>query len=122
MKNKPVWTVAILGVLAIAAYLVFNKGTERPVPVTEGVKVAAVLSLTGPAARFDAVKQKTLNLAIKRLKELYPKQQIDLKVFDAGGGPEATNVAVRQATNWGATYFLSGTSPTALAIAAQVRG
>ncbi len=85
------------------------------------VGVAAILNLTGPAARFDAVKQQTLTIAQERVKALYPNAQIQLDLLDAGGGPEATTVAVRQALQKGASCFLSGTSPTALAIAAQVR-
>jgi ABC-type branched-subunit amino acid transport system substrate-binding protein len=112
-----------LALVVAAGLIVFlatrNRTTDHP--DTDVVRVAAILNLTGPSARFDAVKQQTLNLALERLRESRPNTRIELKVFDAGGGPEATTVAVRQALDWGATYLLSGTSPTALAIAAQVR-
>jgi len=84
--------------------------------------VAAVLNLTGPASRFDAAKKKSLTIALERIKALYPRVTLDLRVFDAGGGPEATTAAVSKALAEGCEYLLSGTSPTALAIAAQVRG
>jgi ABC-type branched-subunit amino acid transport system substrate-binding protein len=96
-----------------------NKPTDNgPKPI----RVAAILNLTGPAARFDAVKQQALELATERVKSQHTQIPIEMRILDAGGGPEATTVAVRQATEWGASYFLSGTSPSALAIASQVRG
>jgi ABC-type branched-subunit amino acid transport system substrate-binding protein len=87
----------------------------------EGARVAVLLNLTGPAARFDAPKQKTIQIAQERIATLYPHLPFAVRVLDAGGGPEGAIVAVRRATEWGATWYLSGTSPTALAIAAQVR-
>ncbi len=95
---------------------------ETEAPPNGGIRVAALLNLTGPAARFDAPKQKTLKIAQERIATLYPDLSLSLRVLDAGGGPEGAAVAVRRATEWGAAYYLSGTSPTALAIAAQVRG
>jgi branched-chain amino acid transport system substrate-binding protein len=109
--------------LLVAAVLLLSCNGKPEVPPAGGpVRVAAILNLTGPAARFDAVKQQALNLALERVKALRPDLPIELKVLDSGGGPEATTVAMRQATDWGASYFLSGTSPTALAIASQMRG
>jgi len=120
--NKKTWLVIILiAAVGLGAFWLFRNRSSAESNVS-AVRVAAVLNLTGPAARFDAVKQQALNLAIQRLKEVYPKVSVELKLLDAGGGPEATTVAVRQALDWHASYFLSGTSPTALAIAAQVRG
>jgi ABC-type branched-subunit amino acid transport system substrate-binding protein len=112
----------LLGIilLAIIGYIVLRRPTFTP-PDNHQVRVAAILNLTGPSARFDAVKQQTLNLAVERIKIRYPDVPIELRIFDAAGSPETTAAVVRQATEWGASYFLSGTSPTALAIAAQVR-
>jgi len=86
------------------------------------VRVAVLLNLTGPAARFDAPKQKTIQIAQERIAVLNPDLPLAVRVLDAGGGPEGATIAVRRATEWGATWYLSGTSPTALAIGAQVRG
>ena len=83
--------------------------------------VAALLNLTGPSARFDAVKQQTLEIAQQRIIEIYGDTLIDLMILDAGSGGEATTAAVNQALQRNAKYILSGTSPVALAIAAQVR-
>jgi ABC-type branched-subunit amino acid transport system substrate-binding protein len=118
-KKKILLTSALILVIVAVGYLV---SCRRNNPPPGQLRVAAILNLTGPSARFDAVKQQSLELAHKRLKELYPNTPLEFKTFDAAGGPEATTVAIRQALDWGASYFLSGTSPTALAIASQVRG
>ena len=86
------------------------------------MRVAAILNLTGPAAQFDAVKKQTIELAVTRVKQLNPALRIEMQTFDAGDSPETTRVAVRRALAWNAGYFLSGTSPTALEIASQLRG
>jgi ABC-type branched-subunit amino acid transport system substrate-binding protein len=84
------------------------------------VRVAAVLSLTGPAARFDAVKQNALNIARDRI-NARGAVKIDLTFVDAGGTPETNAAAVQKALDARPQYILSGTSPNALAIAARVR-
>src|SRR5688572_12267324 len=120
MNKRLIWIVlAAALVILLFAYL-FSRD-DRPQRGT-GTRVAGVINLTGPSARFDAVKRQTLGIALDRIRTLNPGFNVELREFDAAGGPEATNVAVRQATEWGASYFLSGTSPTALAIASQVRG
>ena len=118
-KLTPTVVVLALVVIFIADMKVF--GGTLPTSRGNEVKVAAIINLTGPAAQFDAIKQRTLEVAIDRVHQLYPMSMVTLKLFDAGGGPESTNVAVKKAKRWGASYFLSGTSPTALAIATQVR-
>lgn len=121
MDKKKIWIgLAAIVAVVLIAYLL-TRGPRGNGPEAGQVRVAAVLSLTGPASRFDAVKQRTLELALKRIKQANPNAQIELRVLDAGEGPEGTNVAVRQAVDWGASYILSGTSPAALAIASQVR-
>jgi len=121
MNNRRILLGAGIVLLLVATtFLLYCKRKESP--NTGSVRVVAILNLTGPTARYDAVKQQTLNLALERIKALHPQIPIELRILDAGGGPETTAVAVRQATDWGATYFLSGTSPTALAIASQLRG
>jgi ABC-type branched-subunit amino acid transport system substrate-binding protein len=121
MNKRLIWVVlAAALVIGLLAYLLSRNGKPNGDPGQ--IRVAAVLNLTGPSARFDAVKRQTLGIALERFKAQNPGRSIDIREFDAAGGPEATNVAVRQATEWGASYFLSGTSPTALAIASQVRG
>jgi len=121
MNKRLIWVVLVAAlVVGLLAYVLSRNGKPNGDP--SQVRVAAVLNLTGPSARFDAVKRQTLGIALERVKALHPGLSIEVREFDAAGGPEATNVAVRQATEWGALYFLSGTSPTALAIASQVRG
>ena len=121
-------TKRLVGILAVclvflAAGIWYSQGHRSPATRSEGSLVAAaVLNLTGPAARFDAVKQQTLQLAAERVKEQYPAVDLEVQVLDGAGGPEATAVAVRRAVAANACCILSGTSPTALAIAAQVRG
>lgn len=124
MKSR---VTAIIGILAAAALVLAVYWSRWPMQgrqadTTGSIRVAAILNLTGPAARFDSPKQKTLEIAGKRLRDLYPSLPLEVRVFDGGSGPEGATVAVRKASEWGAEYFLSGTSPTALAIAAQVRG
>jgi ABC-type branched-subunit amino acid transport system substrate-binding protein len=122
MKKLILPSLAI-AVLAIAAVLWYNRqSTTTPATASNSIRVAAVLNLTGPSARFDTIKQTTLGIARERLRKLYPKLELELRTFDAGGSADITKASVRQAQQWGARYYLSGTSPTALAIAADVRG
>lgn len=130
MKNRSLAILASIIVLLIVAFVVVNREEQLhpqrqadtlPRSEAKELKVAALLNMTGPSARFDAPKAKTLEIALERVTELYPDVPLTLRIFDAGGGPEGATVAVRGATTWGAEYYLSGTSPTALAIAAQVR-
>jgi ABC-type branched-subunit amino acid transport system substrate-binding protein len=123
--DKRIKTGAIigLGILLLVLFIIFQRNANRNgIAADDQTRVAAILNLTGPAARFDAIKQQTLEVAMERLHQQYPDLKISLRVLDAGGGPESTTVAVRRATGEGATCFLSGTSLTALGIAAQVRG
>ena len=123
MKSRYTAVVAVIiaTVLVVAAYWSQRLDQEELNDVNS-IRAAAILNLTGPAARFDAPKQKTLQIAQKRIGELYPNVPLEVRVFDGGSGPEGATIAVRKAREWGAQYYLSGTSPTALAIAAQVRG
>lgn len=118
---------AILLAVLIVAILYYrgqwtSLGTGDTSNADSRIRVAVLLNLTGPAARFDAPKQKTIQIAQERIAALNPGLPLAVRVLDAGGGPEGATIAVRQATDWGALWYLSGTSPTALAIAAQVRG
>ena len=115
-------TIAVAAIVVAAAYWWQQPALEQTVGDASTIRSAVILNLTGPAARFDAPKQKTIEIAQERIKDLYPGVSLDVRIFDGGSGPEGATVAVRQASAWGAQYFLSGTSPTALAIAAQVRG
>lgn len=119
-KRRILLGLLLVVVVALIIFLILRRRDGKP--DTGRIRVAAILSLNGPAARFDAVKQQTVDLALSRVKALYPDTPIELRVLDAGEGPETTNAAIKQALDWGASYFLSGTSPTALAIAAEVRG
>lgn len=112
--------VAILTV-AILSLVVFGISRRANPMSSEGLRLAAILNLSGPASRFDAVKQQTLKIAEARVRALYPDSNIAIKVFDAGGGPEATASSVGQARSWGAMCYATGTSPTALAVAAAIR-
>ena len=116
----PKWFLAIVS-LGLIGFLVYRANLQPLQTQVGEIRVAAILNLTGPSSQFDAVKQQTLDVAIKRLAELKPNLDISLKIFDAGGAPESTRVAVSDAKKWGVQYYLSGTSPTALAIASQVR-
>lgn len=113
------WVAAIL--IIVIGTIVWLDWRAAPPPTGGEARVAAVLSLTGPAARFDAVKQRTLEVARTRVDSLYPEAGLLLRFFDAGGSQETTAGAIRSAEQWGAQYYLSGTSPNALAIAAAVR-
>lgn len=112
--------IATLGLLLVISLAL---GCQRPQPAAEQrpIRAAALLSLSGPAARFDAIKQQALSVASDRIKQLHPQVQIELQVLDAGGGPESTLASVRRAIEWNAQYFLTGTSPTALAVARDIR-
>src|SRR5438128_97444 len=113
-KYKIILPAVLLVAAGIVVFLIIRGSVIDPAKNPNRVRVAAILNLTGPSARFDADKKKTLELALVRLKELYPKFDLEFKLLDAGGGPESTTVAVRQARAWEAKYLLSGTSPTAL--------
>lgn len=110
---------AALAVAGVAAYV-----TRGGMPRADGttVHVAALLNLTGPAARFDAIKKQALDLAAERLKAQRPGLKFQLTVVDAGGAPDITLAAARKAIDNGASYVLTGTSPTALAVAGIARG
>lgn len=109
-------------VLCASLCLLSLSCARKQAPAAAGeVRVAAVLNLSGSAAQFDAVKRQTLEVAERRIKELYPDVAMTVRVLDAAGGPQATLAATRTGLTWNADYFLSGTSPTALAIAGQVR-
>jgi ABC-type branched-subunit amino acid transport system substrate-binding protein len=115
------WLLAIVPI-ALIGFLVFQSFLPPPPTPSAQIRVAAILNLTGPPAQFDAVKQHTLDIGIKRLAIIKPNVDIAVRVFDAGGSPESTQIAVSEARKWGARFFLTGTSPTALAVASQVRG
>lgn len=118
--KRYMWLGLLVVVLIVAAVLLFPR--HQAIPDGESAKVAVILNLSGDAARFDAIKRQTIEVATARIRELYPQLRLDVQMLDAGGGPEATKVAVRRGLDAGARYFLSGTSPTALAIASIVRG
>jgi ABC-type branched-subunit amino acid transport system substrate-binding protein len=126
--KKSVWIPIAVLVLAIAVFGVWRwrsgDPTSGPGPSAsaDSVRVGVILSLSGPPARFDAIKIRTAEIATQRIRELHPDLPLAMRVFDAGAGPEETMIAVRRAEEWGARYFLSGTSPNALAIASRVRG
>ena len=122
-KTSSIRLVVLVVSIIVAVGLFVLLYTSRPATViTEDVtQVAAILNLTGPAARFDAVKQQTLEIAQQRISEIYEDTLINLTILDAGGGGEATTAAVNRAVRQDIQYILSGTSPVALAIAAQVR-
>jgi ABC-type branched-subunit amino acid transport system substrate-binding protein len=118
MKRLPI-------ILALITLVSCVRETPAPPPRTASsrpptLRVAAVLSFTGPAAKFDAIKQNTLNIALDRVNGR-GHMNIELTYFDAGGTPETADAAVQKALGSRPQYILSGTSPTALAIAAQVR-
>lgn len=120
-QRKGLWVVAVAIVLLVAAYFA-TQNRERAHSGDDGaIKVATILSLTGPAARFDAVKQNTMNVALARLKTIFPEVEVSVEFFDSGSGPETTIAATQRAAGWGAEYYLTGTSPSALAVASQVR-
>ena len=116
----------LAAILLLLPLLSCTRESEAPPPparlaaAPQGVSVAAVLSLTGPAARFDAVKQNALNIARDRI-NARGAVKINLTFLDAGGTPETAAAAVQKALDGNPQYILSGTSPNALAIAARVR-
>lgn len=124
MTKKRIYLLGtfLLATILLILYYINNIEHNGNTPKEEQIRIAAILNMTGPSARFDAVKMNTLNLASERIKILFPDIPLVVNYFDAGGSPEVTIVAVRKALDWGASYFLSGTSPTALAIADQVHG
>lgn len=121
MKRKQVFLVgaAILVVAVLAVVAVTRKGTPQD---SAAVQVAALLNLTGPAARFDAVKQQTLELAAERVRAQNPELKLEVRIVDAGGASDTTLAASRRILAEGARYVLTGTSPTALAFAGLARG
>lgn len=98
-----------------------QQGLSDSMQTSRSLKVAVILNLSGPAAQFDAVKTQTVEIAQQRLAILYPHLELSVQLYDAAGGPQGTASAVRSARRDGARFFLSGTSPTALAIANEVR-
>lgn len=126
--KKSVWIAIAVAAVVVAGFGLWrwrSDGTESPPGSTgpaDSVRVAVILSLAGPAARFDAIKIRTVEIATERIRQQHPDLPLVARVFDAGAGPEETMIAVRRAEEWGAQYFLSGTSPNALAIASRVRG
>lgn len=127
-KRSVLIAVAALVLVATAVLVISNrrdKDPEGPRGTTQNMdtaKIAVILNLSGPAARFDAIKQRTVETAVDRIRTRYSGLPLIVRVFDAGTGPEETMIAVRRAETWGAQYFLSGTSPNALSIASQMRG
>jgi len=116
---------SLLAVLAVAVLVAsvyfYQRGTSAQ--LDDGtVRVAILLNLTGPAARFDAIKKQAVDLAFERLKTQRPELKLEVTVVDAGGAPDITLAAARKALDNGASYVLTGTSPTALAVASIARG
>lgn len=119
MKRKHLFLVAVIAIVALLVVAVVRqRATDAPV----GVRVVALLSLTGPAARFDAIKQQALELAVERVNAAQTTLRMSLEVLDAGASPDATQAAARRALDANASYILTGTSPNALAVATLVRG
>jgi len=108
----------ILGLILIA--YIFNRKTDTD-GQSENIKIAAIINLTGPPSQFDAIKKRTIELAMEKAKLKFNIDNIDLLLLDAGGSPEITKVAIKKALDWNCDVILSGTSPTGLAIAKEVR-
>lgn len=121
MKRNQV-VLAVVAAVVLAALVFVSLRQRRTTPDSSAVHVAALLNLTGPAARFDAVKKQALELAVERLKSQRPDLALDLRIADAGGAPDTALAAGRRALREGAQYVLTGTSPTALAVAGLARG
>jgi ABC-type branched-subunit amino acid transport system substrate-binding protein len=122
MTNRRSALISVIALAAVSAgAFVYTRSTRGG---TNGsvVRVAALLNLTGPAARFDAIKKQALDLALERIKAQRPELKLELTVVDAGGAPDITLAAARKAIDNGASYILTGTSPTALAVAGIARG
>lgn len=119
-RNQAVLAVVVAVAVAALTFVVLQQ--RRAAPDVSAVHVTALLNLTGPAARFDAVKKQAVELAADRLKVLRPDLALDVRIADAGGSADTTLAAARRALGQGAQYILTGTSPTALAVAGLVRG
>lgn len=112
--------LTILIISLAVSYLTLRE--RRPAVDAGAVRVTALLNLTGPAARFDAIKKQALELAQERLKAQRPGLKLNLAIVDAGGAPDITLAAARKALDNGAEFVLTGTSPTALSVAGVARG
>jgi ABC-type branched-subunit amino acid transport system substrate-binding protein len=112
------WVGLLLAAVLLSAWALWLFNNPRQ---TKGQKVqfVAFLSLTGPAAQFDAIKRRSLETAFARLSKTQPN--LSLEIQDAGASPEVLVAAARQAVAGGARILFSGTSPNALAIAAVAR-
>lgn len=118
--SKLRWIIAIAFVVVVAVVVAYRSPSGTPAAGV--VHVAALLNLTGPAARFDAIKKQALDLAMERLSAQRPDLKLELVISDAGGAPDTTLTAARKALDGGASYVLTGTSPTALGVASLARG
>lgn len=121
MKQKQVVFAIVAGLLAAALGFVALRQRKTPTSASE-VRVAALLNLTGPAARFDAVKKQTLELAAERVRAQNPGLALALQIIDAGGAADTTLAAARRVLGEDAHIVLTGTSPAALAVAGLARG
>lgn len=120
--RKIILGVVVLAILAVVGTLLYRRTLpDTSIPQAGSIRVAVILSLTGSAAQFDAVKRRTLAVAEERLAAVRPGTKFDVKVYDAGTGADTAIVVARQAIREGAQIILSGTSPNALAIASVVR-
>lgn len=120
MKLKQIFFVSTIVILAFIVYSFYFQPRSRH--TDNEISVAILLNLTGPPARFDAIKKQAIAIASERLKILYPKQNFNISILDAGGSPDITIAVGRKALENGASYILTGTSPTALAVARIARG
>lgn len=122
MKKRNWISITLAGLIILAMIAYFNfQGSFRG-QSAKVVRVSALLNLTGPAARFDAIKKQALDLAVERLKTQRPDLDMIVNIADAGGAPDTTVAAARKALNDGAAYILTGTSPAALTVAGLARG